>query len=129
MWDRLCAHIVIEGLCWTWVGPTRRHGGGHRPAVSMWIPEKGGTRNFNAARLMLEMTHGPAPLGHEASHLCLDNWLCICPDHLCWETKKENIARRNARFAWATDQESNPDHDPDLFMPGLRAEPLEKAPF
>jgi hypothetical protein len=55
---------------------------------------------------MCELIHGPAPEGHEASHLCEDNWLCVSPDHLLWETKRENIARRNARWK---------DEDPDVY--------------
>jgi hypothetical protein len=46
---------------------------------------------------MCELIHGSAPEGAEASHLCEDNWLCVNPDHLLWETKIENIARRDAR--------------------------------
>lgn len=51
-------------------------------------------RNYNAARLMCREIHGepPTPM-HEASHLCNDEYLCICPDHLIWETRKENMAR------------------------------------
>jgi len=94
LWDRLVANIVIEADCWTWVGPRRRHGGGDRPAISMRTVD--GPRQFNAARVMCELIHGPAPDAHEASHLCQDNWLCICPDHLMWETRRENIARRDA---------------------------------
>lgn len=101
LWDRLVAQIRIEGDCWTWTGPVRRHGGGHRPAVSMRTPGGGRAtppRQYNAARLMCTLIHGPAPTPeHEASHLCLDNWLCICPDHVLWETRKENAARLTAR--------------------------------
>jgi hypothetical protein len=44
---------------------------------------------------MCELIHGPAPTPeHEASHLCEDEWLCVNPDHLIWETKKENMARQ-----------------------------------
>lgn len=99
MWHRLCSHVRIcpATNCWDWVGPTRRHGGGHRPAITQRVPEKG-PRNFNAARIMCELVHGPAPTPeHEASHLCEDNWLCVCPDHLLWETKRENMARQWAR--------------------------------
>lgn len=43
---------------------------------------------------MCELFHGPAPTPeHEASHLCDQNWLCVMPFHLIWETKKENMAR------------------------------------
>lgn len=128
LWDRLVAQILIEGYCWTWTGHTRRHGGGHRPALSMRVSGVKNPKQFNVARLMCEQIHGPAPTPeHEASHLCLDNWLCICPDHLIWETKKENIARRTAR--WRTDQQANPDHDPDIDMPGVLATVDEEAPF
>lgn len=100
LWDRLTANIRIEGDCWTWTGPVRRHGGGHRPAVSLRTPGAGAAahpKQYNAARVMCELIHGPAPEGHEASHLCGgDNWLCVSPDHLIWETHKENCARRSA---------------------------------
>lgn len=100
LWDRLCAKIEIESCgCWTWLGPVRRHGGGDRPAVSLRLPDKPNPVQRNAARLMCELIHGPAPTPeHEASHLCdevrlYSNWLCISPDHLIWETKAENMAR------------------------------------
>ncbi len=99
LWDRLVANVRIEGDCWTWVGPVRRHGGGHRPAISMRVPGVPHPRNFNAARVMCELVHGPAPTPeHEASHTCEDNWLCIRPSHLLWETKRENLARRDAKL-------------------------------
>jgi hypothetical protein len=99
LWDRLVAHVRIELECWLWIGPTRRHGGGHRPAVSMRVADRPNPKNFNAARVMCELIHGPAPSPeHEASHLCEDEWLCINPDHLIWETKKENMARQWARW-------------------------------
>ncbi len=120
LWHRLVANVRIDGDCWTWTGPVRRHGGGDRPAISMRVPGAGRSahpKNYNAARVMCELIHGPAPEGHEASHLCLDNWQCICPDHLIWETKKENIARRDARWK---------DEDPDAFA---RGEITEECPF
>lgn len=49
---------------------------------------------------MCQLVHGPAPVDgetYEASHLCLDNWLCLCPDHVLWETKKQNMKRLTAR--------------------------------
>lgn len=86
--------------CWTWTGPTRRHGGGDRPSVSIRVPGVRNPRQHNAARLMLEIVDGPPPTPeHEASHLCYGNWLCICPDHLEWETKQQNIARREEHRA------------------------------
>ena len=101
LWDRLVANIRLEGDCWTWTGPVRRHGGGDRPAITMRVPGGGGAtkpKRYNAARVMCEQVHGPAPgPEYEASHLCLDNWLCLCPDHVLWETKKENAARLTAR--------------------------------
>ncbi len=120
LWHRLVANIRIEGDCWTWTGPVRRHGGGDRPAITMRTPgagRAGHPKNHNAARVMCELIHGPAPEGHEASHLCLDNWLCCCPDHLMWETKKENIARRDARWK---------DEDPDVYA---RGEIATECPF
>lgn len=128
LFDRLVAHVEIDGLCWTWTGPTRHHGGGDRPAISVHVPGKG-TRNFNAARVMCEQIHGPAPdtetVRHEASHLCHSNWLCVNPDHLMWETKRQNIARRGKHHE---DQEPDPRHDPDLFERGVTVT-TELAPF
>lgn len=124
LWDRLVANIRIEGDCWTWTGPVRRHGGGHRPALSLRVPGGGRATNpkqHNAARLMCTLVHGEAPEGHEASHLCRDNWLCVSPDHLIWETKKENIARRELHR-----REDFEDLD-DIPM-GVVADPLE-IPF
>ncbi len=101
LWDRLVANIKIDGDCWTWTGPVRRHGGGDRPAISMRVPGAGAAahpKQHNAARVMCTLIHGPAPgPEYDASHLCEDNWLCLCPDHVLWETKKENAARLTAR--------------------------------
>ena len=125
LYDRLCAHCFLDGNCWTWIGPVRRHGGGDRPAISM---RKRGAKHpttdramhatqKNAARLMCELFYGPAPTPeHEASHLCEDNWLCVHPWHLCWETKRENMARM-----WAKRRaEARGDHDIDA---GVKADP------
>lgn len=104
LFSRLVAHVEIDPYtdCWTWTGPTRRHGGGHRPAISMRTPgagREGHPLQRNAARLMCRAVHGLEPTpAHEASHLCPDNWLCVCPDHLIWETKAENMARQWARW-------------------------------
>lgn len=63
----------------------------------MRVPGVEHPRQHNAARVMCEIIHGPAPPGHEASHLCGgDNWLCCCPDHLIWETHSENMLRMHA---------------------------------
>lgn len=96
LYERLCAQVEVAGECgcWTWTGPTRRHGGGPRPAVC--IRTEKGPRQFNAARLMTEIFHGPIGT-HEASHLCEDNWMCINPDHLVPETHLDNIRRRDGR--------------------------------
>jgi len=82
--------------CWHWTGPTRRHGGGDRPAVALRVPGVKHPRQHNAARVMLEQ-FGPLPPGHDASHLCSDTWLCIHPDHLIGEPFESNIARRWGR--------------------------------
>lgn len=79
--------------CWTWTGPTRRHGGGDRPALSLRVPGVLSPRQHNAARVMLREVGDLDPL-HEASHLCVGNWLCINPDHLIGESKQDNIHRR-----------------------------------
>lgn len=94
--ERLVANTAEpenERACWTWVGPTRRHGGGDRPAVC--IRGARGPRNQNAARVMLELFEGPLPPGLEASHLCVDNWLCVHPDHMVPETHVQNCKRRD----------------------------------
>ena len=86
-----------DQACWTWTGPTRRHGGGHRPALSIRIPgapRTVGPRNHNAARLMLDLLGELRDPTLEASHLCKGNWLCINPDHLIAESKQDNIHRR-----------------------------------
>lgn len=101
LYERLIANTAEPEnaqSCWTWTGPTRRHGGGDRPSISIRVPGLDHPRNFNAARVMLEIVEGPPPTPeHEASHLCYSNWLCICPDHLLWETKRQNMARQWAR--------------------------------
>lgn len=79
-----------EQACWTWTGPTRRHGGGHRPAVC--IRDERGPRNQNAARVMLEQFQ-ELPPELEASHLCRNNWLCVNPDHLVGEGRSANCLR------------------------------------
>lgn len=98
MFDRLCAWVDIDPVCgcWTWQGTVRRHSGcARRPAVSMRTPASPYPRLKNAARVMCEIIQGPAPgPDYDASHLCRDNVLCICPDHVLWETKQENQARR-----------------------------------
>jgi hypothetical protein len=104
LFERLCAHIEIDDLypfCWHWIGPTRRHGGGRRPALSMRVPGGGQStspKQRNACRVMCEVIHGPPPDGAEASHLCDENWCCVNPDHLIWESKQENLKRRDARL-------------------------------
>lgn len=101
LWTRIASQVWIDELdCWIWLGPRRRHGGGHRPAISMRIlgaPSTMGPRQHNTCRVVCEIIHGPAPEGHEASHLCEDEWLCVNPDHLLWESKTENLARRDAK--------------------------------
>lgn len=100
LWHRICAQVEIElgwCECWTWTGHVRRHGGGDRPALTMRVPQAPHPRQFNVARLVCEMIQGPPPTPlHEASHLCPGNWLCVNPDHLVWETHKENMARMRA---------------------------------
>lgn len=101
LFERLVANTAEPEngqACWNWTGPTRRHGGGDRPSVSIRVPGVAHPRNFNAARVMLEIVEGPPPTPeHEASHLCYGNWLCVCPDHLLRETKQENMARQWSR--------------------------------
>lgn len=129
LYERLCAHCLEEGGCWTWIGPVRRHGGGDRPALSMRRPgekhpvtgKQANPAQYNAARLMCELFHGPAPTPeHEASHLCDDNWCCVHPWHLMWETKRENMARM-----WKRRRE---EAELDLRLPAPKFETAE-APF
>lgn len=48
-------------------------------------------RVLKAHRVMCELVHGPAPLGHEASHSCGRGHLgCVNPTHLSWKTRSEN---------------------------------------
>ena len=55
--------------------------------------------NFNGGKIsihmaVLEVTAGPAPEGRtDASHLCGNPW-CFEPEHLVWEDRAANIARR-----------------------------------
>ncbi len=123
MFDRLVAFVVIDRHtdCWTWIGGTRRHGGGNRPAITVRVPGKPNPVRLNAARVMCETIHGPLEAGHEASHLCDDNWLCVCPDHLIPETKQENLKRRDGRIRLAAYW--HPDNDPDW----LAGEPCDPA--
>lgn len=117
LFDRLAAHILIDELgCWTWTAGTRRHSGcARRPAVTLRVPGQLNPRRKNAARVMCEIIHGPAPgPEYDASHLCRDNILCICPDHVLWETKRENQARR-----WR-------EQDPDIETRGMV---VEECPF
>lgn len=99
LFERLVANTAEPEnaqACWTWTGPTRRHGGGDRPALSMRTPGAGAAgkpKNHNAARVMLR-EFGDLDPTHEASHLCRGNWLCINPDHLIGESKQDNIHRR-----------------------------------
>ncbi len=94
LFERLVANTAEpenDQSCWTWTGPTRRHAGGRRPAVSIRVPGAG-PRQFNAARLMLGLEPND---GLTASHLCQGNWLCINPDHLVAESLQDNIKRRD----------------------------------
>lgn len=87
----------------------------------MRVPGVPNPRQFNAARVMCEQVHGPAPgPEYDASHLCEDEYLCICPDHVLWETKRENLMRREVK--------RRRDALCDPFVPGIRDYSLE-APF
>lgn len=46
---------------------------------------------LRAHRMMCEMTNGPAPAGHEASHSC-GVAACVNPNHLAWKTRAANEA-------------------------------------
>jgi hypothetical protein len=37
-----------------------------------------------------ELTHGPAPTGLIARHLCTDNRACFWAEHLVWGTRRQN---------------------------------------
>jgi len=112
--------------CWPWIGPTRRHGGGNRPAVSLRVPGVKHPRQHNAARVMLEQ-FGPLPDEHNASHLCVDNWYCINPDHLIGEPFGNNIARRWGRHGPLPAATVRLDDDPD-WLAGELCDPSQ-IPF
>jgi hypothetical protein len=41
--------------------------------------------------VMCEWKHGPRPDGHDAAHLC-ETPLCVNPDHLEWQPRRQNAA-------------------------------------
>jgi len=57
--------------------------------------------NWSPAQVMLVYIGIiPASDDLEASHLCNHNW-CVNPNHLLWETRGENLSRRNC-VVWTT---------------------------
>jgi hypothetical protein len=53
--------------------------------------------NFNWSPAQIVLVYNgiiPASLNLEASHLCNHNW-CVNPNHLLWETREDNLSRRN----------------------------------
>lgn len=101
-----------DQACWIWKGPTRRHAGGHRPAICIRVDGK--PRQHNAARVMLDQFEGFADPAHGASHLCSDNWLCVNPDHLISESHRDNIGRRDGRDVPLPAVRERADTDPDM---------------
>lgn len=90
LYERLIANTaepLNDRACWLWTGRVHNH----RPVLT--VRRKGKPTPVHAARLMLEVFYVMTP-ELEASHLCPDSWLCINPDHLKPETKKQNMARR-----------------------------------
>jgi len=59
------------------------------------IVDRGVTFNWNAAGVVLvaDGRHA-ADCSDEASHLCNHPW-CVRPEHLLWETPKDNYRRKN----------------------------------
>ena len=82
------ADPISDTGCWIWRGQI---GTNHRPQISMRVDGK--HRTLNAARVMLGLFY-VLDAEAEASHLCADSYLCINPDHLLPETKRQNMARR-----------------------------------
>lgn len=101
MYARLVANTAEPEnpcACWIWIGQTRKHRNGDRPAMSVRVPGVPHPRKVNPCRTMLEQ-FGPLPDEHNASHLCSETWLCVHPDHLIGEPFALNIQRRWGRHA------------------------------
>lgn len=122
LWHRIRANCDCSGECWLWRGSV---GTNHRPQITLRIDGK--HRTLNVARLVLLQFYRPGPW--EASHQCVDDtWLCVRPDHLLPETKKQNMARRWKRpvppaIDWPRVVGPTPVwDDPDAFERGVLAE-------
>lgn len=77
----------LEGEHMIWHGALNKDG-----YARVWD----GEGNQSVARLVAEETHGPAPEGHQASHTC-DTPACITPEHIIWETVKDNNRRKRGK--------------------------------
>jgi hypothetical protein len=94
--------------CWIWTGPTRGIRG-ERPAMSMRRPGKQNPVNVHPLRVLLDC--GPLD---EASHLCVDEYLCVNPDHAVAESKQANLKRRDGvHLALPRVELGDPDADID----------------
>lgn len=51
--------------------------------------------SYRAHKFMCELTHGPAPDGHEAAHSC-GVARCVNPKHLSWKTRSANELDKRA---------------------------------
>ena len=76
---------VVEPItgCFIWKGATAGSKG-KRPQVKRF-----GKLHY-VARLVCEEAYGPAPDGHETSHLC-HNGMCVNGAHVEWATHADNI--------------------------------------
>lgn len=92
LWERLVANTVEleETGCWIWTGPQRNG----RGCLSMRVEGVPHPVNFNASRLVLEVTTGWLFPFDEVGHYKCFEPLCICPDHIRIETQAENLSTR-----------------------------------
>lgn len=62
--------------------------------------------SYKAHKLLCEMIHGPAPSkDHQASHTCNKGHEgCVNPNHIIWETRRDNHLRRRENGTAATNK-------------------------
>jgi hypothetical protein len=73
-----CIRPTGPGISWTEAGYARANYEGGKIVVH---------------KIVLQAKQEPPAAGLDASHLCGSEWCCN-PDHLAWETRDANIARR-----------------------------------
>jgi Zinc-binding loop region of homing endonuclease len=83
-WDKVMPEANTG--CWLWTAATNNAG---RPHFKV------GGKPILAYKMTIELERGPCPEGKECSHLC-DQKLCVNPDHVIYETHRENDARKRA---------------------------------